>query len=118
MENAADETTDTMQIYAVFENPDRILKVGGTVSVTVTSKQGVMRPAMPASAILQDVKGPYVWVVHEGGKVERRYIARGDLHGEGWLYVEKGLKLGEKIVAEGGHKVRLDSVVKAAPETK
>ena len=115
MENAADETTDTMEIYTVFDNPDRLLKVGGTVSVTVTSRQGVMRPAMPASAILQDVKGPYVWVVHEGGRVERRYIARGDLHGDGWLYVEKGLKLGERIVAEGGHKVRKDTIVKPAP---
>ena len=39
----------------------------------------------------------------------------GDLHGDGWLYVEKGLKLGEKIVADGAHKVRKGTVVKAEP---
>lgn len=118
MENAADETTDTMQIFAVFANPDRLLKVGGTVSVTVASKTGVLRPAIPFSSILQDVKGPYVWVVKAGGAVERRYIARGDARDDGWLYVEKGLELGERLVAEGGHKVKKDSVVKAAPEAK
>ena len=118
MENAADETTDTMQIFAVFANPDRLLKVGGTVSVTVASKAGVLRPAIPSSAILQDVKGPYVWVVGSGGAVERRYIARGDARDDGWLYVEKGLELGERLVADGGHKVKKDSVVKPAPEAE
>ncbi|MBO7721637.1 MAG: efflux RND transporter periplasmic adaptor subunit [Kiritimatiellae bacterium] len=112
MENAADEFTDTMQIFALFDNKEGLLKVGGTVSVTLSSRKGVLRPSIPASSILQDVKGPYVWVVDGSGAVERRYIARGDLHGSGWLYVEKGLKLGERIVAEGGHKVRKDTVIK------
>ena len=34
-----------------------------------------------------------------------RAIARGDLVGD-WLFVEKGLKMGEKVVADGAHKVR------------
>ena len=113
MENAADEATDTMQVYAVFDNPDRLLKVGGTVSVTVSSKKGVMRPSIPTTAVLQDVRGPYVWVVGADGLVERRYIARGDAQENGWLFVEKGLKVGEKIVSEGGHKVRKGDSVKA-----
>ena len=114
MENAADESTDTMQIYAVFDNPDRLLKVGGTVSVTVSSKNGVQRPSIPTTSVLQDVRGPYVWVVGEDGLVERRYIARGDAQENGWLFVEKGLKVGERIVAEGGHKVRKGDKVTAA----
>ena len=113
MENAADESTDTMQIYAVFDNPDRLLKVGGTVSVTVSSKEGVPRPSIPTTSVLQDVRGPYVWVVGADGLVERRYIARGDAQENGWLFVEKGLKVGEKLVSEGGHKVRKGDVVRA-----
>ncbi len=115
MENAADEATDTMQIYAVFGNPDRLLKVGGTVSVTVSSKKGVMRPSIPTTSVLQDVRGPYVWAVGADGAVERRYIARGDAQANGWLFVEKGLKVGERIVSEGGHKVRKGDVVRAVP---
>lgn len=118
MENAADDLTDTMQIFAIFENTNRLLKVGGTVNVTVSAKQGINRLSIPASAILQDVRGPYVWVVGEKGSVERRYIARGDVQNNGWLFVEKGLKLGEKIVSDGGHKVRKGDVVTPAPEAK
>ena len=113
MENAADESTDTMQIYAVFDNPDRLLKVGGTVNVTVSSKKGVPRPSIPTTSVLQDVRGPYVWVVGKDGLVERRYIARGDAQENGWLFVEKGLKVGEKLVSEGGHKVRKGDKVTA-----
>lgn len=113
MDNAADELTDTVQIYAKFDNPQKLLKVGGTVTVTCSSKQGVMRPAIPPTAILQDTQGPYVWALGPDGRAERRTIARGDLVGD-FVFIEKGLKLGERIVADGAHKVRRGSVVKAA----
>ena len=105
VENAGDEQTDTIMVYALFKNESRMLKPGGTVTVTLTSKKGEMRPAIPATAVLQDVRGPYVWVVGEGGEATRRYIARGDISRE-WQFVEKGLAAGERVVAEGGHKVR------------
>lgn len=114
MDNAADETTDTMQIYAVFDNADKLLKVGGTVAVKVSSKAGVPRPSIPTTSVLQDVRGPYVWVVGKDGFVERRYIARGDAREDGWLFVEKGLEVGERLVSEGGHKVRRGDRVTAA----
>ena len=113
MENSADERTDTVQIYAKFSNTNKLLKVGGTVSVSVSSKQGVMRPAIPPTAILQDTQGPYVWAIGADGKAERRTVARGDLVGD-WVFVEKGLSVGERIVADGAHKVRKGTVVRAA----
>ena len=117
MDNAADETTDTVQIFAKFDNPDKMLKVGGTVAVTVSSKAGVMRPAIPPTAVLQDTQGPYVWVLGEGDRVSRRTIARGDLVGD-WMFIEKGLKLGERIVADGAHKARKGDRIKPAPASK
>ena len=44
---------------------------------------------------------------------ERRTIARGDQSGD-WMFVEKGLKVGDRIVADGAHKVRRGDIVKAA----
>ena len=114
MDNSADERTDTVQIFARFDNANHLLKVGGTVTVTCSSKTGVMRPAIPPTAILQDTQGPYVWALDKDGKAERRTIARGDLVGD-FVFVEKGLKVGEKIVADGAHKVRKGAVVKAKP---
>lgn len=104
-DNEADGQTDTIQVYALYPNAKFGLRPGGTVSVSLTSKNGVMRPAIPPTAILQDVQGPYVWVVGADGLAERRYIARGDIQGD-WQFVEKGLKVGERIVADGGHRVR------------
>ena len=115
MENSADELTDTVQIFARFDNPDFLLKVGGTVEVTVLAKAGVMRPAIPPTAVLQDTQGPYVWVLDDAGKASRRTIARGDLVGD-WMFVEKGLKLGETVVADGAHRVHRGDVVKAAAQ--
>ena len=112
-DNLADELTDTMTVYALFQNDDLRLVPGGTVAVTIASKRGVMRPAIPPTAVLQDTQGPYVWALGPGGKVERRTIARGDQSGD-WLFVEKGLKTGERIVADGAHRVRRGDIVKAA----
>ena len=116
-ENAADERTDTMQVYALFKNDSFNLKPGGTVTVTLTTKKGVLRPAIPPTAVLQDVQGPYVWVVGSDGRASRRAIARGDVSGD-WLFVEKGLKKGERIVGDGAHKVHKGMVVNPAPERK
>lgn len=111
-DNLADEQTDTMTVYALFGNEDLKLVPGGTVAVSISSKKGVMRPAIPPTAVLQDTQGPYVWVVGGGGRVERRAIARGSQAGD-WMFVEKGLRPGEKIVADGAHKVRRGDVVTA-----
>ena len=112
-DNLADELTDTMTIYALFANEDLRLVPGGTVTVSISSKLGVKRPAIPPTAILQDTQGPYVWVVGADGAVERRTVARGEQSGD-WLFVEKGLKVGDRIVADGAHRVRRGDIVKAA----
>jgi len=105
VDNVADDLTDTIMVYARFDNPDYKLVPEGTVTVTLSSKKGVMRPAIPPTAVLQDTQGPYVWVLDKDNVCERRAIARGDLNGD-WLFVEKGLKVGERIVADGAHKAK------------
>ena len=112
VENTADELTDTIQIYFQFENPDATLRPGGTVTVVLGSKKGEMMPTVPPSAILQDVQGPYVWVLDENNVASRRSVARGDLV-DGWVFIEKGLKSGDRIVANGAHKVKRGMTVKA-----
>ena len=115
VDNSADEYTDTICVFALFPNAERKLKPGGTVRVSLTSQNGVPRPAIPSTAVLQDVRGPYVWVVGGGDVAERRYIARGDMcDGGAMLFVEKGLKVGERLVADGGHRVKPGMTVKRA----
>ena len=104
-ENVADERTDTIRVYVLFKNTREVLKIGTSVSVSLKTRKGVASPAIPPTAILQDIQGPYVWTLDDDGIASRRTIARGDLKGD-WLIVEKGLKAGERIVTEGAHRVR------------
>ena len=113
VENTADQLTDTIQVYYQYENKEGLLRPSGTVSVTLASKKGAMRPAVPPTAILQDIQGPYVWVLDGENRAERRSVARGDLSGD-WVMIEKGVKVGERIVADGAHKVKRGMTIEAA----
>lgn len=112
-DNMSDELTDTLTVYAIFENKGKSLVPGGVVSVEMAARSGVMRPAIPPTAVLQDTQGPYVWVLGENNAAERRTIARGRL-AEGWLFVEKGLSKGERVVADGAHRVTRGMEIKPA----
>jgi len=113
VENQSDESTDTLAVYALFKNPLVRLVPGGTVSVSVSSRKGVRRTAIPPTAVLQDTQGPYVWVVGKDDLAERRSIARGSAVDD-VLFIEKGLVPGERIVADGAHKVRRGMKIEAA----
>ncbi len=113
VENTADELTDTIQVYFRYPNDDGLLRPGGVLTVMLSSKIGALRPAVPPTAVLQDLQGAYVWVLDEKNVASRRSIARGELVGD-WVFVEKGLKVGERIVADGAHKVKRGMTIEAA----
>ena len=113
VENMANRRTDTSPVYIRLPNPDGHLRPDGTVTVRLSSARGTERLAVPVTAVLQNVQGPYVWVVGANGAAERRPIGRGRIDGP-WQFVEKGLKKGERIVADGGHKVRKGMDVEVA----
>ena len=56
-----------------------------------------------------------MWVLDGQNRASRRSIARGDVSGD-WLFVEKGLKKGERIVGDGVHKVHKGMTVEPALE--
>ena len=105
VENRMDENTDTLLVYALFPNHDRILLPGGTIRVVLKNQKGIQRPEIPLSALMQDVKGSYVWLVKSDQVVEKRYIRRGAMRRDS-LLVLSGLVAGDRIVSDGTHKVR------------
>ena len=104
VENAADETTDTIQVYALFPNAERVLKPGGTVVVTLSSTEPVHCTAVPPNAVILDMKGSYVWLLGADNVAEKRYVHRGPIV-QGMQTVTTGVKPGDRIVADGVHKV-------------
>lgn len=115
VDNSADESTDTMRVFALVDNKNRVLKPGGTIGVTLKNTAGSGKPAVPPSAVRQDVMGAFVWVVDADNTARKRYVVRGRVTQDLQL-IESGLKVGERIVVEGTHKVRAGDRIQPVTE--
>ena len=80
------------------------LKPGGTVVVTLSSTEPVHCAAVPPNAVVMDMKGAFVWLLGPGNVAEKRYVNRGPIV-QGMQTIVTGVKPGERIVADGVHKV-------------
>jgi membrane fusion protein (multidrug efflux system) len=98
----------------VFPNPTGALLPGQFVRLRV---KGYTRPSailVPQRAVQQGPKGPIVFVVGEGDKVEIRPVQATSWQGTQWL-VEDGLKSGERVIVEGVHRIQPGAPVKPVP---
>jgi membrane fusion protein, multidrug efflux system len=102
--------TDTVQVRAVFANPDRILIDGQLVSVIAEASKGETALLVPTQALQLDQSGTFVLVVGKDNKVEVRRIELGESKGTR-IVVTKGLAAGELVITEGIQKVRPGQVV-------
>lgn len=107
-------TTGTLDVRVVFPNPERTLLPGQFVKVRFLGAVRTGAILVPQRAVQQGAKGPVVYVVGEGDKVEVRDILAAAWHGNQWL-VEEGLKAGERVVVEGMHRLMPGAPVKPMP---
>ena len=104
VDNAANRTTDTVQVYALFGNPDYTLLPDSTVTVMLQKRSPADCTAVLPSAVAFDQKGPYVWVVQDDKKAVKRRVVVGNVT-DSEQYILDGLKPGETVVVRGNHKV-------------
>lgn len=100
VDNKVDETTGTVTLRAVFENPDELLVPGDYVNVTlrVNKPQKVM--LIPQSATKTDVgTGYYVWTVKDGKAVKKDIVVN-ENYDNNWI-VESGLSYDDVVVMKG-----------------
>ena len=114
IDNSVDPATGTIAVYAEFPNPKLQLVPGQYVSVTVLSGQPVELPVVPAAAILQDLSGPYVFVLSEDNRAEIRRVTLGQRVETNWA-IESGLTAGEVIIVSGIQRVQAGIVVNPNP---
>ena len=110
-----DPGTSSVQLRAVFPNPDLDLLPGLFVRARV--EQGVAEGAItvPQSSVARAPDGSaQVWVVGDDNKVTLRTIKAERTIGNSWL-VSEGLNPGDRVVAEGLQKVRPGAEVKPVP---
>lgn len=107
-----DPTTASVILRIVFPNPDGVLLPGMFMRAVI--EEGVNEKAIlvPQQAVTRDVKGnPFVLIVNEDKDVEVRPLVIDREVGDKWL-VTAGLEPGERLIVEGGHKVRPGMSVK------
>lgn len=114
LDNAIDAATGTIAVYADFPNPHLQLVPGQFVQVTVQAGESVELPVVPASAILQDQQGAYVFGLDENNRAQIRRVTLGQRVGTDWA-VTAGLAQGEIVIVSGIQKVQAGMVVTPQP---
>jgi membrane fusion protein (multidrug efflux system) len=110
MDVTVNQGTDTVQVRAVFPNPDRILVDGQLVAVVAESGQAESALVVPAQALQLDQAGAFVLVVDNENKVQVRRVEIGQPRGAN-MVLSKGLNAGDRVITEGIQRVRPGQVV-------
>ena len=108
-------TTGTIQVEAVFPNPNLLLRPGQYARVRGTLPgQAGSKMVVPQAAVTE-VQGAYtVAVVQPDDKVQLRSVEVGSRVGTRWI-VTSGLNVGERVIVEGLQKVTDGMLVKPEP---
>jgi len=112
VDNKVDESTGTVTLRAVFDNPDELLVPGDYVNVTIRINKPQKVMLIPQSATKTDVgTGYYVWVVKDGKAVKKDIIVNESIDNS-WI-VESGLDFTDEVIMEG-----IQEIYKSGQEVK
>ena len=100
-----DRSTGTVQVRAVFDNPERLLKSGSTGSVVIptTYKDKIV---IPATATVQMQDKFKVYLVDKDNIAHEQLVTTEALSNGKEYVIKNGLKVGDLIVAEGAGMLR------------
>lgn len=108
--NRVDPSTGTIELRAVFPNPDHVLVPGFFVRVRLPFTRGVSL-LVKDEAVGVDQAGRYVLVVDDQNVVQHRRVKVGALDG-GMRVIEDGVKRDDWVVIDGLQRARPGSAVK------
>ena len=82
----------------------------GMVCKVRLQAEGESLPVIPASAVMTDTRGRYVWTATDD-VVDKRYVTLGGFSGDG-VIVTEGIDQGDLVIVEGARKVSTGMKVK------
>jgi RND family efflux transporter MFP subunit len=104
MDNTFDTQTGTIQVRAVYDNPDGILVQGMFANVKIPNEtENAM--LIPEIAVQRDMVGSFVYTLSAEDKVESVYIELGALYGQQRI-VKEGLGRSDRVVTMGIQRIR------------
>ena len=100
MSGVIDAATGAVQMIAVFPNPDRLLKSGGSGSIVIPHDQS-SAIVIPQTCVMEVQNKKFVYLLDKDNKVKYTEITV-DPQDDGVSYVvTSGLKVGDKYVTNG-----------------
>jgi len=112
VDNKVDESTGTVTLRAIFQNPDEILVPGDYVKVTIRVNKPEKVMLIPQSATKTDIgTGYYVWVIKDGKAVKKDVVVNQNI--DNYWIVEKGLGYNDEVVMSG-----IQSIYKSGQKVK
>ena len=116
VDNRIDEATGTLQVRAVFDNPEALLVPGMFGKLTLPGRGPFEALLVPDEAIGTDQAQQFVYVVatgDDGSAVAQRRTVQPGIKAYGLRVIESGLETGERIVVRGVQRVRAGQPVTA-----
>ena len=111
-----DESTGTIKLRAVFENPEQRLRPGQFLRLAMEGLTRINALLVPQEAVMQSGAGSYVYRINAEGKVESVSVQTGLVAPDGSWIIDDGLNPGDIVVTTGLMKIRPGMSVKAQLE--
>jgi len=95
-----DPRTRTLRVKAVLPNPDGRMRPGlfAHVDLGVSERLGAL--TVPEDAVIQRADGAVVYRVDASERAERIQVQT-RAHGDGWIEIQGGLRLNDRVVVRG-----------------
>ena len=113
IDNQASTTSGTINLKAIFPNPNRRLWPGMFVNVRVVTSVQDNGLTVPLEAVQQGPQGQYVFVVGRDHKVSMQPVSVSETL-NGVALIDKGLSAGEIVVRRGQYRLTPGTVVSLA----
>lgn len=101
IDNGIDLSTGMIQMKATLPNEDKILWPNQYIQIKLILDTIENAVLVPFEAVQNSAKGKYVFVIKGNQTVEKRAVTTGQMQANNTIVIEKGLKVGEKVVTEG-----------------
>ncbi|WP_051412806.1 efflux RND transporter periplasmic adaptor subunit [Methylophilus sp. 5] len=94
---SVNQTTDSVVMRAIFENPQQELMPGAYVRLNIRQATNPHAILIPRDALMRDQFSSRVWVVNSKSELESREVQTGRVLDKQWV-IEQGLQAGEQVV--------------------
>ncbi|UPR54959.1 efflux RND transporter periplasmic adaptor subunit [Vibrio cyclitrophicus] len=108
---AVDESSGRVEVHAHVTNPEHRLVPGMFAKVSQMTSEDSTQMVVSQNSVQAKDTERFVWVVN-GEKIDQRIVELGVNTNDGYVVVEKGLKLGDDVVVTGQQNLKKASLVK------